>query len=115
MHYLVRRVLFYLFTLWAAVTINFVLPRMMPGNPVDTMLGRLQGQITPQAIKAMGVAFGIGTKQSFLQQYATYLGRLFHGNLGISITYYPTPVSQVIASSLRSPVVGVGWEVKVLG
>ena len=47
MRYLTRRVLFYLLTLWAAITLNFAIPRLMPGNPVQAMLSRFRGPGKP--------------------------------------------------------------------
>jgi peptide/nickel transport system permease protein len=102
MVYLARRVGFYLVTAWAAITINFFIPRLMPGNPVELMMSRLsqQGPVTPAMHNALAIAFGLNTHTSLLTQYFQYWGQLFHGNLGISITYYPSTVASVIASAL---------------
>lgn len=99
MRYLLRRLGFYLITAWAAITINFLVPRLMPGDPVDLMVARLNGQIDPDAIAAMKKAFGL-TGGSLVHQYLAYLGNLLHGDLGRSITFYPTEVSSVIGSAL---------------
>jgi peptide/nickel transport system permease protein len=105
-----RRVFFYLVTAWIAITINFFLPRVMPGNAVQSVLGRLEGSgpVTPRAIAAMTAAFGLNTKESLAGQYFDYLGNLFHGNLGISINYFPSSVASIIASSLPWTLVLVG-------
>lgn len=100
MHYLLRRIGFYLLALWASLTLNFLIPRLMPGDPVLLLLARLQGRLDPSAIQALRIMFGVNTRQSLWQQYVGYLGNLFHGNLGISVTYFPTPVATVIAQSL---------------
>jgi peptide/nickel transport system permease protein len=107
---LARRVFFYVVTAWIALTINFFLPRLMPGNAVQSVLSRLQGNgpVTPRAIHAMALAFGLDTKQSLVQQYLGYVSDVFHGNLGTSINYYPSSVSSVIAGSLLWTVVLVG-------
>ncbi|MBO0802164.1 MAG: ABC transporter permease [Nocardiopsaceae bacterium] len=83
---------------------------MMPGNAVESVLSRLEGSgpITPQAIHAMTLAFGLKTNQSLFQQYAGYISDIFHGNLGTSINYYPSSVGSVIAGSLPWTVVLVG-------
>ncbi|GAA4214861.1 ABC transporter permease [Actinocatenispora rupis] len=99
MRYLLRRLGFYLITAWAAITINFLIPRLMPGDPVDLMVARMNGQIDPDAIAAMKRAFGL-TGGSLWSQYWTYLGNLAHGELGRSITMYPTEVSSVIGGAL---------------
>jgi peptide/nickel transport system permease protein len=107
---LLRRLFFYLVTAWIALTLNFFLPRMMPGNAVDSVLARLQGSgpITPRAIHAMTLAFGLDTNQSLIQQYVGYVADVFHGNLGTSINYYPSSVTSIIAQSLPWTVVLVG-------
>jgi peptide/nickel transport system permease protein len=109
--FLARRGIFYLVTAWAAVTINFLIPRLMPGNPVEAQLAHHQGQMTPQATKALEVAFGINLHESFLSQYFQYFGNVIHGNFGLSFTYFPTPVSTVIAHSLPWTVILVGLSV----
>jgi peptide/nickel transport system permease protein len=102
MSYLARRIGFYLVTAWAAVTMNFFIPRLMPGNPVELLVSRLsaQGPVSPGLYHALAVAFGLNTNSSLLTQYFQYWGQLFHGNLGISITYYPSSVASVIATAL---------------
>jgi len=107
MRYLLRRIGFYLVALWAALSLNFLIPRLMPGDPVLLLVGRLQGQVDPRAIQALRLQFGLNNS-SIGSQYVTYLGDLLHGNLGISITYFPTPVSQVIGLGLRWTLVLVG-------
>ena len=59
-----RRLLFYVITGWIAVTLNFAIPRLMPGNAVDAILSRLEGSgpVAPRAIQALTLAFGINTK-----------------------------------------------------
>jgi peptide/nickel transport system permease protein len=102
MTFLARRIGLYLVTAWAAITINFFLPRLMPGNPAEIVFSRLSanGVVTPAMYKALVVAFGLNTHSSLLSQYGQYWVQLFHGNLGTSITYYPTTVSSVIAAAL---------------
>lgn len=102
MVYLARRVGFYLVTAWAAITMNFFIPRLMPGNPVELLVSRLssQGPVPPTMYHTLAVAFGLNTNSSLLTQYFQYWGQLFHGNLGISITYYPSTVASVIATAL---------------
>lgn len=107
MNYLLRRFFFYLVTAWAAVTINFLVPRLMPGDPIDLMVARMNGQIDADAIAAMKQAFGL-TGGGIWHQYVVYLGNLLHGELGRSITFYPTPVSSVIGSALP-------WTVGLVG
>jgi peptide/nickel transport system permease protein len=108
MSYLLRRIAFYLFTAWAAITINFFIPRMIPGDPVTAMISRYQGQINSEAVNSLYVLFGINRHASVWQQYLDYWKQLFHGDLGISFTFFPSPVSEVLSNSLPWTVALVG-------
>jgi peptide/nickel transport system permease protein len=109
MRYILKRLGFLLFTIWVAVTINFVLPRLVPGDPVGAMIARAQGQIGPEAAKALRIAYGLADQpENLLVQYVQYLGKLLQGDLGRSINYFPTPVSQVI--SVAAP-----WTIGLVG
>lgn len=105
-----RRLAFYVVTAWLAVTLNFAIPRLMPGNAVEAILSRLEGSgpVTPRALHALTLQFGVGTSTSIFHQYLGYLGDIVHGNLGISLTYFPEPVSSLIAQSLPWTLVLVG-------
>jgi peptide/nickel transport system permease protein len=107
MRYLLRRIGFYLVALWAALSLNFLIPRLMPGDPVLLLVGRLQGQVDPRAIQALRIQFGLNNS-SLWSQYVQYLNNLLHGNMGVSITYFPTPVTDVIGLGLRWTLVLVG-------
>jgi len=98
--FFVRRGIFYLITLWAAITINFFLPRMMPGDPISALIASKQGQITPEQAESIRVLFGLDNQQSLWQQYVNYLNQILHGNLGIAFSQFPTPVSQIIRDTL---------------
>ena len=107
MRMLTRRLSLYLVTAWVAVTVNFLLPRLMPGNPVQQLIGKLTGRITPQQVHAIELAFGIGLNQGLWAQYTGYLHQLILGNLGVSITL-SSPVSSVLKSA-------VPWTVGLIG
>ncbi|MEV4624744.1 ABC transporter permease [Micromonospora sp. NPDC049523] len=100
MKFLLQRIAFYLFTAWAAITINFFIPRMIPGDPVQSLISRYQGQISTQAMQSLYVLFGLDKDKSVWQEYVEYWGQLFRGDLGLSFTFFPAPVSQVLADSL---------------
>jgi peptide/nickel transport system permease protein len=100
MRFLLRRFAFLLLTLWAAVTINFFIPRLMPGNPAEAMMARFHGRVNPTAIKALEVAFGVQTKDNIWTQYVQYLHNTITGKFGISLTFFPLPVSSVIRQGL---------------
>lgn len=99
MRHLLRRIGFYLFALWVSVTMNFIIPRLIPGDPTQALLARFQGRMNPQAIHSLQLQFGI-SQDPFWVQYGQYLVKLLHGDLGTSFTYFPTPVSTVIAQEL---------------
>lgn len=103
MRHLIRRLSIYLLAIWAAITLNFFLPRLAPGNPAETVFLRLQqrGAASPDTLKALEVEFGINTTDSLWVQYLKYLNNLLHGQLGVSITYFPTNVSDVIGQNIR--------------
>ncbi|HEX3790160.1 MAG TPA: ABC transporter permease [Pseudonocardiaceae bacterium] len=108
MNYLLRRIVFYLFTLWAAVTINFFIPRLIPGDPVLELISRFQGQINTKSLASLYTLFGLDKHQSLLTQYGHYWSQLAHGDLGLSFTFFPTPVSTVISQSLPWTIALVG-------
>jgi peptide/nickel transport system permease protein len=94
------RVLFYAFTLWAAITLNFFLPRLLKGDAVDSFMARSQGQMTPAAEKALRALFGLDKSVPLWEQYLNYWNMLLHGNLGVSISTGLAPVGDAIASAL---------------
>ena len=100
MRFALRRVGFFVLTLWAALTLNFFLPRLMPGNPAEAMLGKFRGPVSPQALKALEVAFGVETKEGLAGQYVHYLGNVATGNFGTSLYFYPQSVGRVILDAL---------------
>jgi len=108
MRFFARRAAFYLFTAWAAITINFFLPRMMKGDPVSAYLLKNQGRISPDAIASLKTLFGVDDGRSLFQQYIDYWGLLFKGDLGRSFSRGLAPVTEVIASALP-------WTVGLVG
>ena len=90
-----RRLALYALTFWVAITVNFLLPHLMPGNPIQSMIGKLTGTVTPAEIRSIRLAFGGGLDKSLLSQYFTYIGQLLHGNLGFSFTN-SAPVSTIL-------------------
>jgi peptide/nickel transport system permease protein len=100
MRFALRRVGFFVLTLWAAVTLNFFLPRMMPGNPALAMMAKFHGRLSGQALKSLEVLFGVDSHQSLLSQYVHYLGQVATGNFGTSLFFYPQPVSQVVLGAI---------------
>ncbi|HPE68953.1 MAG TPA: ABC transporter permease [Thermotogota bacterium] len=118
MFYIVRRVLFGLLTLWVVMTITFFLMHAIPGGPFDMDSMDVQ---SPSYRRIMEERFGLN--KSIFEQYLMYLGNLARGELGLSISYYPRTVNQIIAQGfpvsarlggiaiLLSIVAGIVWGV----
>ena len=101
MRHLLRRVGFYLVALWAAVTFNFIIPRLMPGDPAEAYIAKLQTQqVTRQQIDAIRELFGVNPSIPLWRQYLDYLNSLLHGNLGIATSQFPTPVVEILRQTL---------------
>src|ERR1700744_5769928 len=103
-----RRIAFYLVTAVVAITVNVFIPRLMPGNPVLAVLGRVQAQESQQAIAALEVQYGVATKTGLWGQYVQYWSHLLHGNLGTSLNFYPASVGGLIRAALP-------WTVGLVG
>lgn len=101
MRFLLRRLGFYAIAAWASLTLNFLLPRMMPGDPESAIFARFQGRLDPSAIGAMRKAFGLSEDPLYIQYYH-YITSAVRGEFGVSIAYFPTPVTDVIGT-------GLGW------
>ncbi|MBA2521261.1 MAG: ABC transporter permease [Chloroflexia bacterium] len=100
MRYLARRFGFYLIAAWASITLNFMLPRLMPGDPASGIIGRSQGQARPEQIDAMRQAYGL-SDAPMLEQYWLYLQHIVRGEFGLSLSSFPSPVLTVIGTSLQ--------------
>ncbi len=107
MRHLLRRILFYLVALWASVTVNFLIPRLSPGNPAEAFMARMRGKISPQTMQALEISLGV-SHAPLWSQYVQYLNNLLHGNLGVSISYLPMTVSQVLGEEMPWTLVLVG-------
>lgn len=99
MRYILQRLGFYFLAGWAALTLNFFLPRLMPGDPATALFARFRGKLAPEAMDALKETFGL-TDANLFSQYVSYLGHVLRGDLGISVAYFPSPVSEVISTGL---------------
>src|SRR2546421_8393332 len=105
-----RRLAFYVFALWVALTINFLLPRLMPGDPLGGILQHLspsQISANPGIVQTYQTLLG-GGHHSIWHDYITYLHRIVHFNFGISTSIYPAPVSDVVGRTLPYSIFLVG-------
>ncbi|MGZ4414146.1 MAG: ABC transporter permease [Gaiellaceae bacterium] len=98
--YLARKLMIYLVTFFVAVTIDWAIPRFMPGDPVEGLLSRMQAQPgSAQALTGFYTkAFGLDVP--IWKQYLNFWAALFHGDLGLSIANFPTPVWELIRGAL---------------
>jgi peptide/nickel transport system permease protein len=96
--YLARRIGLFLITLWAALTVNFIIPRVMPGNEAQAVLATFRGSVNPAALHALEIQFGTGVHQSVLSSYFQYLGNCLTGQFGV--TAQGVPVMTEIFSKL---------------
>ncbi len=98
--YFARKLGIYLLTFFVAVTVDWMIPRFMPGNPVSGMIGRMN--LEPDAAnKMMGFFLGaFGLDKPIWQQYLNFWTALLHGDLGVSCWQFPTPVTRIIMSAI---------------
>lgn len=96
--YFGRKIVIYLLTFFLAVTIDWMIPRFMPGDPIRNMLTRVSVSSNPSAIQMMYDYYAhlFGLDLPIWQQYLNFWQALFKGNLGISTYLFPTPVKQVL-------------------
>src|SRR5438067_1245859 len=113
MRWFARRLGFYVFAIWVALTVNFLLPRLMPGSPIAGLLQHLspaQLAANPGIVQTYEALLG-GGHHSIWQDYVTYLHRIAHFDFGLSTSNYPTKVSEVVGRTLPYSIflVGVGF------
>jgi peptide/nickel transport system permease protein len=99
MKYLMRQIGLYLVAAWASVTLNFILPRLMPGDPVTALFARMRGRLNPAEIEAIRIAYGF-SNAPLIEQYFQYLSHALRGDFGLSISAYPVKVTTVISTAL---------------
>lgn len=117
--YIAQKTVWYLVALVAAVGLNFLLPRLVPGNPVDVIVSNLSrgGSVTSEQQKQVYESYvqEFGLDQSLWQQFLTYLGKVFSGDLGTSFAYYPASVNELVGQALpwsiavQLPAILIGW------
>lgn len=105
--YIGKRFALYLAVLFIGLTITFMLPRLMPINPVDGYIGQIQarasGALTAEAIAELrsNLEELYGLKGNLFSQYVSYLERIvLRFDFGPSFSYYPQPVSSMLLAAL---------------
>jgi peptide/nickel transport system permease protein len=99
--YLLRRLGFFVLTLWAALTLNFFIPRFMPGSPLQALRDRTHNRLSPAALQQMLTSFGFKPNENLGVQYVDYLKNMFTGQWGIFIgSTLGQPVSRIVMQAL---------------
>ena len=109
MRYALRKLGLLVLTLWAAVTLNFAIPRLMPGSPADAAIAKLaqNGPVTPGTVAAIQAQLGL-PGGSLWDQYVDYLNNVVHLDFGVSYTFFPQKVSGLVSAALPWTLVMVG-------
>jgi peptide/nickel transport system permease protein len=98
--YLARKITIYLLTFFVAVTIDWAIPRLMPGDPIDGLISRIQAD--PAASEQLHGYFteSFELDEPLWRQYLDFWWGLLHGDLGPSIAYVGSGVSELIWAAL---------------
>jgi len=117
--YLTQKTLWYLGALVVAVILNFLLPRLIPGNPVDVIVSSMgaSGQASTEYLARVYETYltQFGLNDPLWQQFVTYVGNAVQGDLGRSFEYFPQPVSDMVGQALpytlvlQIPAIILGW------
>jgi peptide/nickel transport system permease protein len=99
MSFILRRLVFYVITAWVALTLNFFIPRAMPGNAVQSVMAKFPN-LQPAAYKAIQAMLGVGNAGSIWSQYGHYLVDIAHFNFGTDTSQYPAQVSTILAQTI---------------
>lgn len=116
--YFLNKLRWFLITFVCAFLLNFILPRLMPGDPVAAIVSRLaQGMSNATGVQAIYQQYTdlFGTNKPMLEQFFIYATNAVQGNFGFSFSQYPRTVADVLGASLgwtialQFPAIIVGW------
>ena len=116
--YFGKKLLWFVITFIVAVVLNFILPRLMPADPVAAITGKLaQGMTDASAVQEIYKRYEeeFGTNKPMIEQFFIFVKNALHGDFGTSFSQYPRSVSDIISSSiwwticLQLPAILVGW------
>jgi len=116
--YFGKKIVWFLITFIIAILLNFILPRLMPGDPVAVMVAKqAQGMSDASAVKQIYESYAkqFGTDQPMYIQFVRYFGNVLKGDFGLSFSQYPREVSDIIKNAigwtlaLQIPAIIVGW------
>ena len=103
--YLLPRIGQYIMVIFLGVTLTFLIPRLSPNDPVERQVNQIMmsgSQVSPEAVEHLREALTdmYGLEGSAWQQYLAFWGRLLRGDLGPSLSTFPTPVSKLLAQAM---------------
>jgi peptide/nickel transport system permease protein len=107
MPFIIRRLIFYVVAAWVALTVNFFIPRAMPGNAVESIMAKFPN-LQPSAYRALEATLGVGHPGSLWHQYGSYLVDVAHLNFGTDVAEYPAAVSTLLGETIPWTLVLVG-------
>jgi peptide/nickel transport system permease protein len=107
MRFILRRLLFYAVAAFVALTINFFVPRLIPGNVVQSIMDKYP-ELQPSAAHAIEVMLGIGHQGSLWHQYVTYLGNVAQFKFGTDLENFPASVATILSQTLPWTIILIG-------
>lgn len=99
--YFMSRIIYFIILFFTILTVGFVIPRLIPGNPADAIIARLSQSgvtVSPTLLGSIETEMGISHAPIYVQ-YFQYLGNVFTGHLGVSISYFPEHVSTILGET----------------
>lgn len=116
--YFTKKIIWFIITLIVALILNFILPRLMPADPVAAITGKLVSGSTDATASARiyeKYQEEFGTNKPMIEQFFIYIGNLLKGDMGTSFGQYPRKVNDIVGSAiwwtigLQLPAIIVGW------
>lgn len=103
--YFLKKLFFFILTIWIGVTILFIISRLMPVNPINIIMGRLSllgTQINQSQFESIKKTFMnlYGLDKPLIMQYFSFIKGIISGNFGPSFSFFPKPVSELIYNSM---------------
>lgn len=98
--YLSKKIVVYIITFFLAITINFIIPRMMPGDPIQSLMSRFSIMEGGRAIIEEQLTLLFNLDEPLLTQFFNFIRSIFTGDFGISIMQFPKPVSVIIRDAI---------------
>jgi peptide/nickel transport system permease protein len=99
MNFLLRRLSFYFTAFFIAISFNFMLPRLMPGDPIDALFAAAKGKMDLAQMDAVREMYGF-VNGSLFDQYIAYIQSVFTLKLGPSVLMFPVNVIDVVGMAL---------------